>query len=57
VTHDQFAQELRKWWSFDDRQRHTNSWHTREDFIEKKLPKLLHEVSQAAIYEHGGDQR
>lgn len=36
-----FAEELRKWWSFDDRQHHTHSWHTREDFIEKKLPELL----------------
>lgn len=36
-----FADELRKWWSFDDRQRHTHSWHSREDFIEKKLPALL----------------
>src|SRR5690606_11098639 len=36
-----FATELRKWWSFDDRQCHTHSWHSREDFIEKKLPELL----------------
>lgn len=36
-----FATELRKWWSFDDRQQHTHSWHSREDFIEKKLPGLL----------------
>lgn len=37
----QFAEELRKWWSFDDRQRHSHSWHSREDFIQKKLPDLL----------------
>lgn len=36
-----FANELRKWWSFDDRQMHTHSWHSREDFIERKLPELL----------------
>jgi hypothetical protein len=36
-----FAAELRKWWSFDDRQMHTHSWHSREDFIERKLPELL----------------
>ncbi len=36
-----FAEALRKWWSFDDHQQHTHSWHTREDFIEKMLPKLL----------------
>lgn len=36
-----FAVELRKWWSFDDGQMHTHSWHSREDFIEKKLPELL----------------
>ena len=36
-----FADELRKWWSFDDRQIHTHSWHDREDFIKKKLPELL----------------
>jgi hypothetical protein len=36
-----FAIELRKWWSFDDYQHHTHSWHSREDFIEKKLPSML----------------
>lgn len=36
-----FAGELRKWWSFDDRQHHTHSWHSREDFIERMLPALL----------------
>lgn len=36
-----FAEELRKWWSFDDRQQHTHSWHAREDFIQQKLPELL----------------
>jgi hypothetical protein len=38
---DAFAAELRKWWSFDDRQHHTHSWHSREDFIATKLPELL----------------
>ena len=36
-----FAAELRKWWSFDDHQFHTHTWHTREDFIKDELPKLL----------------
>ncbi len=36
-----FAEELRKWWSFDERQQHTHSWHSREDFIALELPKLL----------------
>jgi hypothetical protein len=40
---EKFAAELRKWWSFDDRQMHTHSWHSREDFIERILPKLLAE--------------
>lgn len=37
----QFADELRKWWSFDDGQVHMHTWHDREDFIAKKLPELL----------------
>jgi len=41
-----FAAELRKWWSFDDRQMHTHSWHSREDFIERKLPGLLNALQQ-----------
>ena len=32
---------LKQWWSFDDRQRHTHSWHTRTDFIYTELPKLV----------------
>lgn len=40
-TIDAFAAELRKWWRFDDRQHHTHTWHTREDFIEQALPGLL----------------
>ena len=47
-----FAAELRKWWSFDDRQMHTHSWHSREDFIERKLPELLAMV----ISQHQQDQ-
>lgn len=35
-----FAIELRKWWSFDDGQMHTHSWHDRENFI-KRLPELI----------------
>ena len=41
MSNKSFADELRKWWSFDDGQQHTHSWHTREDFIEKKLADLL----------------
>lgn len=41
MTTEQFADELRKWWAFDDRQHHAHSWHTREDFIKDKLPELL----------------
>lgn len=40
-TIQEFADELRKWWTFDDRQVHTHSWHAREDFIERRLPELL----------------
>jgi hypothetical protein len=43
----QFANELRKWWSFDDGQRHTHSWHDREDFIKKELPTLLCRLLEA----------
>ena len=32
---------LKQWWSFDDRQRHTHSWHTRTDFIYTELPKIV----------------
>jgi hypothetical protein len=46
MTDLEFAKELRKWWSFDDRQMHTHSWHSREDFIEKVLPKLLEKVKE-----------
>lgn len=41
MTPHDFAIELRKWWSFDDSQQHTHSWHSREDFIKDKLPTLL----------------
>lgn len=44
VAADQFAEVLREWWAFDDHQQHTHSWHTREDFIEDKLPELLASV-------------
>ena len=36
-----FAAELRQWWTFDNQQQHTHSWHSREDFIQKRLPALL----------------
>ena len=57
MTHNEFAAELRKWWSFDDRQVHTHTWHSREDFIEKQLPALLVAVSQEALNEHLGTMR
>lgn len=43
------ARELRLWWSFDDRQQHTHSWHTREDFIERALPDLMDNALTAAL--------
>lgn len=42
-----FAEELRKWRSFDDQQQHKHSYHDREDFIEKRLLDLLREYSGA----------
>lgn len=57
MTHEEFVNELRKWWSFDDRQQHTHSWHSREDFIENVLPKLLARYSQEVIAERLGDLR
>jgi hypothetical protein len=46
---EKFAAELRKWWSFDDRQFHTHSWHAREDFIGQKLPELLAGFSASRV--------
>jgi len=40
-TIEAFAKTLRQWWSFDDRQFHTHSWHSRETFIEQVLPELI----------------
>lgn len=37
-----FRKQIREWWSFNSAQRHTHSWHTREDFI-KRLPEILSE--------------
>lgn len=48
MTDEEFAEELRKWWSFGDMQQHTHSWHSREDFIEKKLPELLSRIRRDA---------
>lgn len=39
--------ELLKWWSFDDYQRHTHTWHTRTDFIFTELPKILAEYESS----------
>jgi hypothetical protein len=41
MSYATFAEELRKWWSFDDRQVHTHSWHSREDFIKDKMCELI----------------
>lgn len=49
MTTNEFAEELRKYWSFDDRQVHTHTWHSREDFIERVLPDLLDDVREEAI--------
>ncbi len=32
---------LRSWWSFDNHQQHTHSWHERERFIDIELPKMF----------------
>lgn len=47
MTDKEFADELRKWWSFDDGQQHTHTWHSREDFISQRLPHLLAAVRPA----------
>lgn len=39
-----FADELRKWWRFDNEQQHTHSWHDREDFISQKLPAIIDQI-------------
>jgi hypothetical protein len=39
---------LRAHWSFNDSQRHTHSWHDREDFIRDVLPVLLRAVRAKA---------
>lgn len=57
MSYEEFAEELRKWWSFDDRQQYTHSWHSREDFIEHRLPKMLHDFAEHQINEYRGDLR
>lgn len=52
---DAFAEELRKYWAFDDNQQHTHSWHTREDFIAQNLPKLLADYVQRLSPQVGED--
>lgn len=47
LTAEGFAAELRDWWSFDERQQHTHSWHSRENFIETRLPLLLSRLAPA----------
>jgi|307.fasta_scaffold3496409_1 hypothetical protein len=42
-----FADELYKWWTFDDLQQPTSSWQAREDFITQVLPDLLAEYAAA----------
>lgn len=49
MTDEQFIAELRKWWSFNERQVHTHSWHDREDFIERILPHLLDGIRVDAL--------
>lgn len=53
MTTEEFAAALRTYWSFDERQQHTNSWHSREDFIEKVLPDLLDDFAQERIFGSG----
>lgn len=47
LTVEEFAAELRGWWRFDEAQRPIQSWHTREDFIQKVLPGLLSRLAPA----------
>ncbi len=46
---ERIAAELRLHWSFDDAQRHTHTWHDREDFIAKVLPALLPPAPDAGL--------
>lgn len=57
MTDKQFAEVLRKWWSFDEGQQHTHSWHDRENFIERELPRLLAKVARDAENAALGDLR
>lgn len=47
----EIAEAIRRAWSFDDGQRHTHSWHDREDFLDKKLPGLLDSLVAAKVSE------
>lgn len=37
---DSIPDELRKWWSFDNHQIHTHSYHSREDYIERLRARI-----------------
>jgi len=41
MSYASFAEELRKWWSFNSMQVHTHTWHDRENFIEEKMRELI----------------
>jgi hypothetical protein len=50
VTDKEFADELHKWWSFDDRQFHTDCWHSLQRWIKNHsqiLPKHSREFHLA----------
>ena len=47
MTDKEFVETLRRYWSFDDRQQHNHTWHSREDFITDILPGMLQEIKRA----------
>lgn len=48
-----FADVLRSYWSFDEGQQHTHSWHDRENFIKKVLPGLLRDYARHPANQEG----
>ena len=52
VAPKQFRERLLKFWTFDENQRHTHSWHTRTDFAFKELPILIETIVRAALSTH-----
>lgn len=46
--------QLREWWSFDQYQIHTHSWHDREDFLKKWNEGVQH-IEAAEATREGGE--